>query len=82
MVDPETKKTLGPNERGELCIRGPQVMMGYINNPAATKEAINEEGWLHTGIRTRSNCSIKIRIIVINSNNANSNNNSNNSNNY
>ena len=36
-------------ETGEVCIRGPQVMKGYFNNEKATKEMVDEEGWLHTG---------------------------------
>ncbi len=40
---------LALGERGELCIQGPQVMKGYWNNPQATAEALEPDGWLKTG---------------------------------
>ncbi|NEX45895.1 AMP-binding protein [Pseudotabrizicola algicola] len=49
VVDPQTGKALPIGEEGELCIRGPQVMQGYLNNPEATARTIDAEGWLHTG---------------------------------
>jgi acyl-CoA synthetase (AMP-forming)/AMP-acid ligase II len=49
IVDPETGEDAAAGERGELWIRGPQVMAGYLNNEEATRETIDSEGWLHTG---------------------------------
>nr|CAD7256902.1 unnamed protein product [Timema shepardi] len=49
VVDPTTRDILGPNEKGELCFRGPLLMKGYMNNMMATQEALDEEGWLYSG---------------------------------
>ena len=49
IINPETKEILGPNEDGELCVKGGHVMMGYFENEKATRETIDEDGWLHTG---------------------------------
>lgn len=49
IVDVETGADLGPDKPGELLVRGPQNMKGYLNNPAATAETITAEGWLRTG---------------------------------
>ncbi|XP_063538470.1 uncharacterized protein LOC134747764 [Cydia strobilella] len=45
----ENLTTLGPNEKGELLIRGPQVMKGYRNNDKANKEAFTDDGWFRSG---------------------------------
>jgi acyl-CoA synthetase (AMP-forming)/AMP-acid ligase II len=49
LVDPESGGDVAPGERGELWIRGPQVMLGYLDNEEATAATIDSDGWLHTG---------------------------------
>ena len=49
LVDPESGDDVPPGERGELWIRGPQVMAGYLGNEEATRNTIDSDGWLHTG---------------------------------
>lgn len=49
LVDPSTGEELGPNQEGEVWVRGPQVMKGYLNNTEATARTIDSDQWLHTG---------------------------------
>lgn len=49
IVDPSTGKELGVNEQGEILARGPQIVMGYLNNEKATRETFDADGFLHTG---------------------------------
>jgi acyl-CoA synthetase (AMP-forming)/AMP-acid ligase II len=54
LVDPETGEEIpqpksGVSEPGELMCKGPNVMMGYLNNEEATKATLTDDGWLHTG---------------------------------
>jgi fatty-acyl-CoA synthase len=48
ILDPEGHE-VAPGERGEVCTRGPNVMLGYWNRPDATAAAIDEAGWFHSG---------------------------------
>ncbi|MFH0727655.1 MAG: AMP-binding protein [Pseudomonadota bacterium] len=50
IVDPEDLKTvLGPDQPGELMVKGPIVMKGYYGNEKASKETLEPDGWMHTG---------------------------------
>ncbi len=49
IIDPETGETLGPNQTGEICCKGYNVMKGYYKMPEKTREVIDEDGWLHSG---------------------------------
>lgn len=45
----ESGKSLGPNQRGELCFKGDRIMKGYIDDNDATRDTIDQDGWLHSG---------------------------------
>lgn len=48
-LDDPQFRGLGPNESGELLVRGPQIMLGYHNNDMATNDTVTIDGWLRTG---------------------------------
>jgi long-chain acyl-CoA synthetase len=49
LVDPETGREVASGEPGEICVKGPQVMVGYYNRPEETRAAIDGDGYMHTG---------------------------------
>jgi acyl-CoA synthetase (AMP-forming)/AMP-acid ligase II len=49
LVDPQSGEDVGPGTQGELWMRGPQVMQGYLGRPEATAETLTDDGWLKTG---------------------------------
>ena len=63
ILDIATRDDAPAGEPGELCIRGPQVMKGYLHNPAATTLAIDADGWLHTGDVARLEPDGSVRIV-------------------
>ena len=63
IVDVLTRDDAPDGEPGELCIRGPQVMKGYLNDPQATARTIDRDGWLHTGDIARVDENGSLRIV-------------------
>ncbi|HET9827567.1 MAG TPA: AMP-binding protein [Nocardioidaceae bacterium] len=66
VIDPVGGRTVERGETGELCTRGYSVMLGYWDEPEKTAEAIDEDGWMHTGdlavMREDGYCNIVGRI--------------------
>lgn len=49
LMDPASGKEMNVGEPGEICVKGPQVMAGYYNKPEETKNAVDSDGYMHTG---------------------------------
>ena len=49
VVSVETGEDVSPGEEGEILLKGPNVMTGYLGNAGATAATIDSEGWIHTG---------------------------------
>ena len=49
LVDVPEMDCFAKDGRGEICVKGPGVFQGYLNDPEKTAEALDEDGWLHTG---------------------------------
>jgi fatty-acyl-CoA synthase len=63
LVDPGTGRTVARGEDGELCTRGYSVMAGYWEDPQRTAEAIDAEGWMHTGDLGRMDAAGYVEIV-------------------
>ncbi len=62
IVDVSSGQILGVNQTGEICLRSHANMKGYLGNDKATRDTIDSQGWLHTGITlyTLSHCAVLI----------------------
>ncbi|XP_016806490.3 long-chain-fatty-acid--CoA ligase 1 isoform X5 [Pan troglodytes] len=49
LVDVEEMNYMAAEGEGEVCVKGPNVFQGYLKDPAKTAEALDKDGWLHTG---------------------------------
>ncbi|MEW5735443.1 MAG: AMP-binding protein [Thermodesulfobacteriota bacterium] len=49
LLDPETGAEVGVGTPGEICVKGPQIMVGYFNKPDETAKAVDKDGYMHTG---------------------------------
>ncbi|KAG5655233.1 hypothetical protein KAF25_001986 [Fusarium avenaceum] len=63
ILDVDTGNELGPNETGEILAKGPQIAMGYLDNPKETAEAFGDDGFLRTGDIGRIDSQGFIRIV-------------------
>lgn len=63
IMNEDASAEVGPGERGELWIRGPNVMKGYWRNEPATKRTVTEDGWLMTGDICTMDTSSNFRIV-------------------
>ncbi len=63
VIDPTSREIVPCGERGEICTRGYLVMLGYYQMPEKTAEAIDPDGWLHTGDLATMDASGHINIV-------------------
>ena len=49
VISLESGDDVSPGEEGEILLKGPNVMVGYLGNPGATAATVDSEGWIHTG---------------------------------